>query len=187
MGWSNCGEDSQGRSIGYANSATCDHEGCNKKIDRGLSYACGDMHGETEHGCEKYFCEEHLSAIVSEGGEDDCFYHICGGCKSVLLETGEWIEDSNDGVIIPKSEDEQTYTFTFGFGHVDKNGDSISSRYAQVSGTYESARQAVVNARGNKWSFQYEDESLACITQFNLTPISLEDAYLPEDMRGNHD
>jgi len=56
MGWAFCGEDSQGREIGYAIAATCDHPGCNERIDRGLSYACGGEHGVTEWSCERYFC-----------------------------------------------------------------------------------------------------------------------------------
>lgn len=63
MGWANCGEDSEGRPIGYAHSATCDHPGCTTKIDRGLSYACGGMHGETGNDCEKYFCYKHLVMV----------------------------------------------------------------------------------------------------------------------------
>jgi hypothetical protein len=59
MGWADCGTDSTGRPIGYAHSATCDHSGCTKEIDRGLSYACGDMHGQNEADCEGYFCEQH--------------------------------------------------------------------------------------------------------------------------------
>lgn len=60
MGWGHCGHDSNGRPIGYSIEAFCDHPGCKKEIDRGLSYACGGMHGETEWGCEKYFCSDHL-------------------------------------------------------------------------------------------------------------------------------
>ena len=60
MGWGDCGQDSQGRPIGYYFEATCDEPGCERKIDRGLSYACGGMHGENEYDCEKYFCGEHL-------------------------------------------------------------------------------------------------------------------------------
>lgn len=77
MGWANCGEDSRGRPIGYAHTAKCDHPGCKKEIDRGLSYACGGMHGFTEHGCEKYFCSEHLSFAV-EDGEGICY--VCDEC-----------------------------------------------------------------------------------------------------------
>lgn len=60
MGWAYCGKDSRGREIGYAIEAVCDHPGCNAKIDRGLSYACGGWHGEYDYFCEKYFCQEHL-------------------------------------------------------------------------------------------------------------------------------
>ena len=59
MGWANCGEDSQGRPIGYAHEATCDHPGCKRRIDQSISYACGRIHGEDETSCEKYFCEWH--------------------------------------------------------------------------------------------------------------------------------
>jgi hypothetical protein len=53
MGWGDCGIDSQGRPIGYSFEAVCDHPECNEVIDRGLSHACGDMHGEDEISCEK--------------------------------------------------------------------------------------------------------------------------------------
>ena len=61
MSWANCGVDQEGRPIGYAVDAECDHPGgCKVKIDRGLSYVCGGMHGGGEEGCGKYFCPEHL-------------------------------------------------------------------------------------------------------------------------------
>jgi len=65
MGWGNCGEDSKGRPIGYCHIGICDHPGCNEKIDRGLAYACGGMHGDQE-GCEGYFCYEHLILVDAE-------------------------------------------------------------------------------------------------------------------------
>jgi len=61
MGWASCGTDSKGRKIGYAHSGRCDHEGCKAKIDRGLGYACGDMHGSEGFACEGYFCTSHLT------------------------------------------------------------------------------------------------------------------------------
>lgn len=83
MGWASCGTDSQGRPIGYAHEATCDHPGCNAKIDRGLAYACGGMHGDGGHrgdfGCEKYFCGQHLKS-----GEHD---QLCFEC---LAEEEQW-------------------------------------------------------------------------------------------------
>lgn len=78
MGWANCGKDSQGRPIGYAFEATCDHPGCDAKIDRGLSYACGGMHGEDELSCEKYFCEIHRSEWVRKRGGQ--IVQVCKEC-----------------------------------------------------------------------------------------------------------
>lgn len=60
MGWASCGDDSRGRPIGYAHRGTCDAPGCTHLIDRGLSYACGGMHGEADTYCEGYFCSRHL-------------------------------------------------------------------------------------------------------------------------------
>lgn len=88
MGWANCGTDSKGRPIGYAHEATCDFPGCGRKIDRGLSYACGGMHGEggvhqDDYGCESYFCGDHL---------------IMAGCEDQLCPTcyAEWETDHPD-------------------------------------------------------------------------------------------
>lgn len=78
MGWAFCGEDTKGRSIGYGVPATCDHPGCTEKIDRGLGYACGAMHGIDDPlgSCEGYFCGKHqiYSDHVMEGeGGFVCF------------------------------------------------------------------------------------------------------------------
>ncbi len=71
MGWGNCGEDGDGRPIGYNVEATCDHPGCNAGIDRGLSYVCGSMHLGGEHGCGRYFCGKHLT-LANGSGEQLC-------------------------------------------------------------------------------------------------------------------
>lgn len=76
MGWANCGQDSKGRPIGYAHAGTCDETGCERNIDRGLSYACGGMHGESELYCEGYFCPAHLSS-THEG-------MLCARCRDAL-------------------------------------------------------------------------------------------------------
>jgi hypothetical protein len=83
MGWSDCGEDSKGRPIGYAFEATCDHPGCTKEIDRGLAYACGGMHGEGDNYCEGYFCAEHLVFVdvplyADRGG------FVCPACDALI-------------------------------------------------------------------------------------------------------
>ncbi len=98
MSWANCGEDSRGRPIGYAHEAKCDHPGCNKKIDRGLSYACGGMHGFTEYGCEKYFCEEHLRNYVRD--DDGKLVRICDECAAELINSDEWELDENEGELV---------------------------------------------------------------------------------------
>ncbi len=76
MGWANCGEDGEGRPIGYAVDATCDQEGCEEEIHRGLAYACGEMHGQNEDDCEGYFCYDHL--IITERGQR-CAACACNG------------------------------------------------------------------------------------------------------------
>lgn len=83
MGWARCGKDSKGRNIGYAYVATCDHRGCKTKIDRGLSYACGGMHGENGHDCEKYFCEIHTYYIEDPFDQIDsqCSARVCDQCR----------------------------------------------------------------------------------------------------------
>lgn len=50
---------SNGRDIGYGVIATCDHPDCTEKIDRGMSYCCGEFVGD--YGCGLYFCMKHLS------------------------------------------------------------------------------------------------------------------------------
>lgn len=61
MGWGSCGRDDRGRPIGYLHGGTCDEPGCKKRIDRGLGFACGGMHG-TQGGytCGRYYCGDHL-------------------------------------------------------------------------------------------------------------------------------
>jgi hypothetical protein len=94
MGWGNCGTDSKGRNIGYCHAARCDHPGCRAKIDRGLAYSCGGMHGTTHLGgddaldgfdlcCEGYFCPEHLRfpCFEHEDGSDLYAPQLCFGCS----------------------------------------------------------------------------------------------------------
>lgn len=81
MGWANCGNDSKGRPIGYAHVAKCDHPECFATIDRGLSYACGGMHGDNEYSCENYFCGEHLSGYVVV---DSRPVSVCAACEKTL-------------------------------------------------------------------------------------------------------
>lgn len=79
MGWANCGTDSKGRPIGYAHGATCDHPGCNKRINRGLAHVCGDMHGDDEISCEGYFCQEHRIGLIKRDGR---YFDVCEPCEA---------------------------------------------------------------------------------------------------------
>ncbi|MGL5485874.1 MAG: hypothetical protein ACRDC6_06240 [Shewanella sp.] len=97
MGWGSCGEDSKGRPIGYMHDAKCDHPDCNKTIDRGLSHACGGMHGNTEYGCEKYFCEDHMSNVIKCCDGD--YVRVCDECAKTLIDGGEMYLDEDEGVI----------------------------------------------------------------------------------------
>lgn len=97
MGWGNCGTDSNGRPIGYVFEATCDHPGCNAEIDRGLSYACGDMHGDDEISCEKYFCGEHRRNFILQAGR---YRQVCDECAKAAVESDFWMYDDDEGVIL---------------------------------------------------------------------------------------
>lgn len=81
MGWGNCGTDSKGRPIGYVFEATCDHPGCTAEIDRGLSYACGGMHGQNDGDCEGYFCGKHLASVEDPDGRLHSA-QLCEACKN---------------------------------------------------------------------------------------------------------
>lgn len=91
MGWGDCGTDSEGRPIGYVFEAICDEPGCDEQIDRGLSYACGDMHGEDEYSCEKYFCEKHQYIVDIKDNPIRCL-GVCKICYKVGREN--WIDDN---------------------------------------------------------------------------------------------
>jgi hypothetical protein len=60
MGWSIGYDSNWKRDIGYGVPATCDHPKCDKRIDRGLSYVCGNEPYGGEHGCGLYFCAHHM-------------------------------------------------------------------------------------------------------------------------------
>jgi len=70
MGWQIGYDDNRERDIGYGVPAVCDHPGCNGKIDRGLSYVCGEPYGGGE-GCGLYFCYNHLVT----------FDNLCDRCR----------------------------------------------------------------------------------------------------------
>jgi hypothetical protein len=83
---------------GYGVPTICEHPGCNKKIDRGIDYACG---GEpfSEYGCDRYFCEDHREwheFNTGCGSREGAF--VCNRCAQRKLpfpykpETREWVD-----------------------------------------------------------------------------------------------
>ena len=67
MGWSIGFDTRWNRDIGYGVPAYCDHPGCNKEIDRGLSHVCG---GEP---CD--YCTDRLHANCSGGRTE--YFPLC--------------------------------------------------------------------------------------------------------------
>jgi hypothetical protein len=59
MGWQLGFDSNWNRDIGYGVPAYCDHPGCTKTIDRGLSYVCGGEPYGGEKGCGLFFCGKH--------------------------------------------------------------------------------------------------------------------------------
>jgi len=82
------------RWIGYGVPSYCDHPGCYKKIDRGLSHICGGLYYE-EHGCGLVFCSDHLVEVRQDG---DDYFSVCERCRDGKKpykpspDTEEWIE-----------------------------------------------------------------------------------------------
>ena len=83
MGWA-IGERG-GRDIGYGVPATCDYPTCKKKIDRGLSYCCGDF--SSDDGCGLYFCDKHLGYAEDRNGGP---HQFCDRCLYNLEQGDDW-------------------------------------------------------------------------------------------------
>jgi hypothetical protein len=83
MSWADCGTDSRGRRIGYAYLARCDQPDCHRRIDRGLTFVCGRMHGGEIFGCGGYFCYEHLLLCICRKDHPK----LCPACDRVVHRT----------------------------------------------------------------------------------------------------
>jgi hypothetical protein len=93
MGWSIGFDSNWNRDIGYGVPATCDHPGCNKEIDRGLSYVCGGEPFGGEHGCGLYFCIDHL-VFAGEARRSVLLCNRCRYGKKPYIpkpDTQDWI------------------------------------------------------------------------------------------------
>lgn len=112
MGWSH-GYNAEGREVGYAVEAVCDEDGCDVKIDRGLYYCCGDMHGGGEYGCGRYFCGGHLFFAAPEGTVcGECAKNYCPECNSddpgVRLQVPAW--DAGQNPIMVLCDDDEWHS-----------------------------------------------------------------------------
>jgi hypothetical protein len=65
----------------------------------------------------------------------------------------------------PDAEVEKDYYFTFGSGQAFPNG------YVKIRGTFASARQAMFDRFGPKWSMQYGSAEEAGVDRWNLTEV----------------
>ena len=91
MSWSIGFDPNWNRDIGYGVPAICDHPECSTEINRGLSYLCGDLHGEK--GCGLFFCSDHR-IFNDEGHYPEMCERCCDGKDSFepKPDTSEWIE-----------------------------------------------------------------------------------------------
>lgn len=99
MSWAVGYDDHWQRDIGYGVPAICDHPDCDKQIDRGLPYVCGNEPFGGEHGCGLYFCEEHHPHSIEDDERLDRAgaNGLCDRCYHVKApfdpkpDTAEWI------------------------------------------------------------------------------------------------
>lgn len=74
------------RDVGYGVPSVCDHPDCDEKIDRGLSYVCGDQPYGGSNGCGLYFCSKHLETIWDDEGDEivevdgEPLNQVCASC-----------------------------------------------------------------------------------------------------------
>lgn len=81
-----------GRDCGYGVPCLCEHPKCDTKIDRGISYVCGDEPGGTEYGCGLYFCGEHLNFHDFKDGETHQNCYRCDHYKPPYKEKPDILE-----------------------------------------------------------------------------------------------
>lgn len=85
MSWAIGYDSNWNRDIGYGVPSICDHPNCNKEIDRGLGYVCGNDPYGGDDGCGLFFCDKHKGA------------ELCERCEKTLEpftpkpDTKEWI------------------------------------------------------------------------------------------------
>ncbi|MEX0305639.1 MAG: hypothetical protein AB3N24_24730 [Leisingera sp.] len=96
-----------GKEAGYLVEATCEHPGCNERIDRGMGFACGGDAGDQGGcSCEGYFCGKHLFSVETlpdihartELGQCVSLCHQCTSQAAFL----DWIEEAEQYRLSPQ-------------------------------------------------------------------------------------
>ncbi len=72
------------RDVGYAVRAKCDHPGCKARIDRGLSFRCGDSYFSSEYGCGGFFCARHRGDLITH--QDGALTNNCSECTAAFIK-----------------------------------------------------------------------------------------------------
>jgi len=79
------------RDQGYCVPAICDHPSCNKRIHRGIYYACG---GDPMEYCGLFFCDEHRANYLD--GERNGVCERCADPNAAPFtpkpDIQEWID-----------------------------------------------------------------------------------------------
>ena len=70
-----------------------------------------------------------------------------------MIESLEDIRDLMCNNRVPKEPRKRWYIFTFGCGQ------EHAGKYVKIWGTYEEARQKMIDRYGDKWAFQYSEEN----------------------------
>jgi hypothetical protein len=92
MGWSHGRDENRPKGdqeIGYGVEATCDHNGCNVGIDRGLAFVCGGDPYGGDFGCGGFFCHTapHLDYYFTSDANEDMSRQLCPECGKKWEQT----------------------------------------------------------------------------------------------------
>ena len=75
----------------------------------------------------------------------------------------------------------EKWYFTFGSGHFHGNM-PLAHRYVVFEGSFNEAREKMLELRGPVWSFQYDwDNFEDQVTRYGLTEITVEDLTVKEE------
>lgn len=76
----------------------------------------------------------------------------CNKCEYYNNELEECGAFECNGIDCPELPCEQYWVFTFG------SGQKYAGRYVKIKGTFNAARQKMIDKYGTNWGFQYSEE-----------------------------